>query len=261
MGVTRFLDFPGHHSIFYYLLAAVLTGIFLQALGIGGLFFFKRSGEKRANLCYGLLLIAFSLTLLHYILLMTGIPERFPHMYFLPVYFTLSFPPLLFYHIKLNLYPAYRFRRSDGKHLILPVGQFLFFLGVFLSPIAYKSHVERAFFNPFYGASETALYLLTFFAYLYFGYRYIQEKRRHLRTSRDTQLVRYLSKLVQVLFILFCVHTVFVLTDFISYELMHINLRAVKPYAAFGILSFAALVLWLSTYGFQVLVWGRKVLK
>ncbi|MBK8654343.1 MAG: hypothetical protein IPN20_10655 [Haliscomenobacter sp.] len=82
-----------------------------------------------------------------------------------------------------------------------------------------------------------------------------------MRTSRDTQLVRYLSKLVQVLFILFCVHTVFVLTDFISYELMHINLRAVKPYAAFGILSFAALVLWLSTYGFQVLVWGRKVLK
>ncbi|MBK8654344.1 MAG: hypothetical protein IPN20_10660 [Haliscomenobacter sp.] len=46
MGVTRFLDFPGHHSIFYYLLAAVLTGIFLQALGIGGLFFLSAPAKN-----------------------------------------------------------------------------------------------------------------------------------------------------------------------------------------------------------------------
>jgi hypothetical protein len=242
-------------------LLVVLTAVALQAFVVGSLFFFKRSGEHRANVLYGLLLLAMGGTLSHYIIQITGLSERFPGLCFLPVYCTLSFPPLLFYHIKFNLYPGYRFRPTDLKHGILPVGQLIFFLGMFLSPIAYKMHIGRQFYNPFYGAMETALYLLTFFAYAYFGYRYVVQKRSQIRNSREAQLVRYLGRMVQIVWILFSIHAIFVLTDFISFEFLQINLRAVKPYAALGILSFAAVVCWLSTYGFQVLVWGRKVLK
>jgi hypothetical protein len=261
MGVSKFLDLAGYHSIWYYLLAAVLTGTVLQALCIGGLYFFKQSGEKRANVLYGLLLLAMGCTLLHYVFLMIGLPQRFPGLHFLPLYFTLSFPPLLFYHIKINLYPEYQFRLTDAKHLVLPLGQFLYFAIVFLSPLSGKADLGRQFYNPFYGALETALYLATFVSYLYFGRRYLVEKRTHLRSKREAQLVRYLRRLVQVLFLLFCIHAAFVLTDFISYEFLQVNLRAVKPYAALGILSFAAMLAWLGIYGFQVLVWGRKVLR
>lgn len=62
-----------------------------------------------------------------------------------------------------------------------------------------------------------------------------------------------------MLFFLFVIHAVFVITDFICYEFLGINLRSVRPYVALGMLSFAALAFWLGTYGFQVLVWGRKV--
>ena len=261
MGVSKFLDLAGQHSTWYYLLAAVLLGTVLQALCIGGLYFFKQSGEKRANVLYGLLLLAMGSTLLHYVLLMVGAPQRFPVLHFLPLYFTLSFPPLLFYHIKINLYPEYRFRLTDAKHWVLPLGQFLYFVILFFSPLPGKADLGRQFYNPFYGALETALYLATFFLYLYFGRRYLVEKRTHLRSKREAQLVRYLRRLVQVLFLLFCAHAVFVLTDFISYEFLQVNLRAVKPYAALGILSFAAMLAWLGIYGFQVLVWGRKVLR
>jgi len=259
MGMTRFLDLPGVHSIFYYLLLFVVGAVALQVVVTGGLFFFKRSGEMRANACFGAMLIAFGLTQGHYIFLITGLSQRFPLLSVLPIYYTLSFPPLLFYYIKLSLYPAYRFRWTDAKHFVFPLGQFLFFLLLAISepPVL----LERELFNPFYGGIETALYLGTFFSYLYFGHRFIREKREHLRLGGGARLIRYLDKLVRVLFFLFCIHAVLVASDFVSYEILQLNLRFFKPFAAVGILSFAAIGLWLGIYGFQVLVWGRKVLR
>ncbi|MFM8450787.1 MAG: hypothetical protein ACKOAY_11835 [Haliscomenobacter sp.] len=261
MGVHQFLHLPGQHSIFYYALLALLGLVALQAVITGFLYFLKKSGEKRANALYAFLLFSMGGTLIHYLLQITGADQFFPQLAFLPVYATLSFPPLLFYHIKISVYPAYRFRATDIKHLLLPGGQLIYFWIIFLSPLTFKMLLGRQFYNPFYGAMETALYLATSFAYMYFGYRYVLQKRRQLRTSREVQLVRYLSRFVQVLSLLFAIHALFVLTDFISFEFLHINLRTIKPYAALGILSFAAVVSWLNIYGAQVLIWGRKVLR
>lgn len=249
----------GEHSIFFYLLLLVLGAGVLQSIAVGGLFFLKRTGEKRANRLYGLLLIAIGLTLLHNILYFTRFYESYPRWYFLPIYFTLAFPVLLFYYVKFNLYPAYKFKTTDIKHFILPVGQWLFFIVIFLTAVEYKSNVDRHFFNPFFGAFEQGLYLSTFFAYLYFAYRYVRHKRRRVRDRRERKKVIYLAKLLQILFVLFCIHTVFVVGDFLSYEILGVNLRTFKPHLALGMLSFAALVFWLSIYGVQVLLWGRKV--
>lgn len=252
--------------ILYYLLLFVLVGIMLYGLGVGLLFFFKRSGEKRANVFFGLLIITFSLTLLHNILLFIDFFETYPEWKFLPIYFTLSFPPLLFYYVKLNCYPSYHLRWTDVKHFVLPVSQFLFFLFMFFTPVPFKIQYDRLFYNPFFGAFEHFLYLTTFFSYLYFAYRYVIQRRRQVRQKKDQSLwqikrIIYLEKLLQVLFVLFCIHTAFVIADFVSYEFFNINLRAFRPYAALGALSFAALILWLSIYGSQVLIWGRKVFK
>lgn len=247
-------------KLLFYLLVIVLSIGVLQGLSIGGLFFFKRSGEKRANAFYGLLLIAFALTMLHHIFTMTGIFERVPALYFLPIYFTLAFPTFLFYYVKLSLYPTYHFQATDIKHFLLPIGQFLFFVSVFFAPIDYKRALGRQFFNPFYGALEQLLYLITFFAYLYFAWRYIQRKRGSIQNDRKAlRQVLYMKVLVKILFLLFCVQTAFVLSDFITFEIFDINLRSVRLYAAAGVLSFAALLFWLGIYGFQVLLWGRKV--
>ena len=124
-----------------------------------------------------------------------------------------------------------------------------------------NERLDRNFFNPFFGAIEQALYLTTFFAYLYFSYRYIRRKTGQVKDQREAKKVLYLRILVRILFFLFCVHSVFVLSEFLSYELLNINLRVVKPYVALGALSFAALIYWLGIYGFQVLFWGRKIFK
>ncbi len=255
------LDFTflGERTIYFYILLVVLMICIAQGLVFGFLFFLKRSGEKRANHFYGLLLITFALTLLHQVFFVTRFYDHYRSLAFLPIYYTLALPILLFFHVKLNLYPAYRLRWTDLKHFILPIGQFLFFCVVFFSTLEYKSQIDRSFYNPFYGAFEQFLYLLTFFAYLYFSYRYIRQKRRQLRTSKEAKQVWYLQYLIQIFFLLFCIHAAFVVGDFITYELLQVNLQDVKIYAGMGIFSFAALLFWLGIYGFQVLFWGRRV--
>ncbi len=246
------------YSFLYYLLLLALLGGVLVSVPLGGLFFLKRSGVKRANYFYGLLLMAIGLTLLHNVLIITEFYSDHPQYKFFPIYLTLSFPTLLFYYVKLNLYPHYQLRLTDIKHFILPVGQWLYFWFIFLNTPTFKLHTDRHFYNPFYGGMEQALYLTTFLAYLYFARRYIVQ-RRAKRLPTEVRKIWYLDKLVKGLFILFVIHTTFVLIDFFSFEFLRINLRAVKPYAAMGALSFAALVYWLSVYGFQVLIWSRKV--
>ena len=246
------------YLILYYLFLLVLIINILQGLGVGVLHFFKRSGVRRANFFYAILLITFSLTVLHNLFLVIYFYENFPAFSYLPVYFTLSFPVLLFYHVKLNLYPKYQLQWSDVKHFILPIGQFLFFLFFFFKAVDQKNPIERNFLNPFFGGIEQFLYLSTFFAYLYFAYRYIVQRQKTVKVRRELRLVLYLKRLVIVLFSLFCIHTIFVLSDFVTYEFFGINLRTNKIFAGMGILSFAGLNYWLSIYGFQVLFWGRK---
>lgn len=247
------------HSVYFYLLLAVLILGIGQAMAIGFLFFMKRSGDRRSNAFFGLLLITFGLTVLHYVFMFLHVFTLYPGLHFLPIYFTLSFPALLFYHIKLNLYPAYRLRATDIKHFILPVGQFVFFLTLFFSPVSYKENVGRWFYNPFYGAFEQFLYLSSFYAYMYFAWRYVRQKRSRLLSRAEAKKVWYATKLLQILFLLFVIHTVFVIGDFISFEFLHINLQSLKIFAALGVLSFVVLLFWLGVYGFQVLLWGRKL--
>lgn len=246
------------YTLLYYVFLLILVANALQGLGIGGLYFFKRSGVRSANFFYGILLISFSLTVVHNIFLVLHLYEIYKGLYFLPIYFTLAFPSLLFYHVKLSLYPKYKLRLSDVKHFILPIGQLIFFITMFLSPVEYKSQLGRNFYHPFFGAIEQSLYLVTFYAYMYFAYRYIIQRQKSVKIRQELRLVLYLKKLIKILFVLFAVHTIFVLTDFISYELFRIDLRTNKIFAGCGILSFAALNYWLSIYGFQVLFWGRK---
>lgn len=247
------------HTIFFYVLVALMVIGVLQSLSIGFLFFLKGSGERRANAFYGLLLITIGLTLLHNVFIVTDFYKFYPRFNFLPIYYTLAFPTLLFYYVKLTLYPAYKFKLSDIKHFILPGLQFLFFLFLFSSSVEARSQVDRYFYNPFYGGFEQFLYLLGFFAYMYFAYRYIRRRRKEIKHKKHLKALKYLNKLLQILFLLFLVHAFMVTSDFISFEFFNVNLRASKIFAGLGIFSFVAIVYWLGIYGFQVLFWGRKV--
>ncbi len=249
-----------YHLLFQILMLLLVT-LVAQSLILATFFTFQPTGERRANLFFGVLMGVFGLTLLHHVFNFIGFYDQHPELKYIPLYFTLSFPVLLFYYVKLSLYPYYKFKLTDSKHFLLGSFQFLFFIGLFFTPLHLKEEVDREFFNPFFGAFEHALFLFFFPAYMYFAYRYVMRKKKWARTPQVKKKALYLQKLIEILFLLFCINALFVLSDFVSYEYFGLNLRSFRIFAALGALSFAAMLCWLNLYGIQVLMWGKTLFR
>lgn len=231
----------------------------LISLTVGSLFFLKSTGSRRGNIFFGLLQIAFGLTLLHNVLMLWGVFDNYPQWKFLPIYYTLSFPVFAFFYVKCTLYPQYKLKWSDFKHFLLPVSQLMFFILYFFQPIAVKVNTGRSFFNPFFGAFEQTIYILSFLGYLYFANRYILHRRRRIVKLIEQKQIWYLNKFVRILLYLFLIHLAFIVVDYAGYEIFNINLQTSKPFAGMGAMSFTGMIIWLNIYGFQVLIWGRRV--
>jgi hypothetical protein len=231
----------------------------LAALGIGLLFFLKESGELRANRLYGTMLILGGLTQLHFLWDFIGWLKEYPSLRYLPVYFSLWLPVLLFSHVKISLFPNYKFRWSDLKHLSLPIGQTLYFIGIWLFPDL-RHEDGRYFYNPFYGGLEQALFLAGWPLYVLFSYLYLRRKRRQLGQKSMPRLLWYLRKLLKGCLLFILGYAILSGADFLAYKFHLASLRDEPWYGGAQALSYTVLLLWLCVYGGQVLVWGRKVL-
>lgn len=246
--------------LFFYLPIGLMAASTLAAIGIGGLFFLKRSGDPRANGFYGGLLIAGGLTQAHFLMLFTGIFAWNPALEFLPIYFTLWLPVLLFFHVKISLYPSYQFRIGDLKHFIFPVAQFLFFVSIWLFP-SFRRPEGRYFYSPFYGGLEQALYLIVWPAYIFFSYEYLRRKRQQLKRRTLPRLLWYIRKLLKGSMLFVIAYAILALSDFLSYNYLFVDMRNQEWYAGAQSLSYTVLLIWLTIYGFQVLLWGRRLLR
>ena len=231
----------------------------LAALAVGGLYFTKRSGDKRASFLYGTLLLAGGLTQLHFLLEFAGYFARYPTLKYLPIYFSLWLPVLLFCYVKISLYPSYRFRWSDLKHLSLPIGQTLYFIIIWLVP-DYRHEAGRYFYNPFYGGLEQALFLAGWPLYVIFSWLYLRRYSRKSSARSMPRLIWYLRKLIKGCVFFMVAYTVLSLGDFVTFKYGLADLRSRVWYAGAQALSFTTLLLWLCVYGGQVLVWGRRLL-
>lgn len=224
--------------------ACVLLGLFL-----GILIALRQSGTPLTKRLFSFLLLAFSLTLLNNFLAYWGVFNRHPRYYFLPIYFSLSLGPLLFFYVKSQLYPAMQLRRNDSKHFIMPIVQLVIFLMIGFRSLAFKSNIRQHFFSPVYGSFEDALYLVTFFMYCYFAYRFIKHEIAHLQAHRNRRyrlILGWQKRMVKVLFMLFFVNAAYIITDYVSYRYFDINLNNKALFSAYGELSFAAMLFWLS---------------
>ena len=237
-----------------------MLGVLAAALVIGLLFFLKRSGEPRANRLYGTLLLLGGLTQLHFLWDFIGWLQTYPTLRYLPIYFSLWLPVLLFSHVKISLYPAYQFRWTDLKHLSLPVGQTLYFIGIWLFP-SLRYEEGRYFYNPFYGGLEQALFLAGWPLYVLFSYMYLRNRRRQITGQGLPRLLWYLRKLLKGCLLFILAYAFLSIADFLAYKYFYANLRKAVWYAGAQALTFTVLLAWLCVYGGQVLVWGRKLMR
>ncbi|MTB49341.1 hypothetical protein [Lewinella sp. W8] len=241
-----------------YLPAICMVGTLLTAGVIGSLFFVKRSGDRRANALYGTLLILGGLTQLHFMVDFLGWMESYPSWRYQPIYYSLWLPVLLFFHVKVSLYPHYKFRWTDAKHLALPTGQVIYFLAIWMVP-DWRHPTGRYFYNPFYGGLEQMLYLAGWPLYVFFSYAYLRRRRKQLKKRSLPRLLWYLRKLLKGCLLFILVYGILAGADFLAFKYLHADLRSRPWYGIGQSLSFTVLLLWLCVYGGQVLVWGRRL--
>ncbi len=232
---------------------AMAAGV-LSGLGLAGLLLIRKTQpNKWANWLFAALLVTMALTLLDKFLNFTFTTKRHPSVSVLPIYLSFAFGPLLFYYVKSRLYRQFDMRRSDFKHFILPTVQFYLLLMMAFKNAESKATFRTDFFSPFYGNFEKGVFIIQFFLYLYFSYRFIlherfalKEKRKtHLSGRRHVLVVGWLKRMVKGLFILFGIHAYFILTDYFSYKLFDLNLQTKTLFSSAYELSFTAMLAWL----------------
>ena len=236
----------------------VLFAVILLNGIVAVVFLFRKNENKRADFYFAALLLTFALTSLHHILALQGVFSQQPEWLFLPVYFTLAFGMLLFYAVKLRLFPGYQFVGSDAKHFFLPVMQFFYFLVIFLATsMAFREELGRRFYSPFYGGLEMALYIVTFYTYQFGAYRYIRFKISALRKQKEGGQPLYealvFRRMLRVMLILFWINSAYIVIDFVMYELLQLNMHDFRGFTRFGELSFAAMAGWAGLTGLQLL--------
>ncbi len=235
---------------FWMLCAAiVLNGL------VAAVFLFRKNENKRADIAFAALLLAYALTSLHHVFILRGIFQANPSLTALPLYFTLSLGVLLFFSVKLRLFPTYKFVGSDLKHAVLPFGQFAYFLGAFLLT---DGLLVRRFYSPFYGGLEMGLYIFTFYTYQFAAYRYIRFKVSALRKKQEGGQPLYevlvLRRMLRAMLLLFWVNSAYIVTDFVMYELLQLNMHDFRGFTRFGDISFAAMAGWVGLTGVQLLM-------
>ena len=250
------LSFTIYDLIRWIAAFALLAGV-VSGLGVAALFLIRRTQPNRwSNWLFAGLLGAMSLTLLDKFLNFTLLTHRYPNLSFLPIYSSFILGPLLFFYVKSRLYPRFDMGRSDFKHFILGTVQFYLLLMMTFKSADSKTEFNIYYFSPFYGNFEKGVFILQFFLYLYFSYRFILHERLLRKTTaqrRQILVLGWLKRMVKTLFILFGIHAFFILTDYFTYKWFGMDLQEKSLFPAFYELSFAAMLAWLCLNGFFAL--------
>jgi hypothetical protein len=237
------------------IIASLIALLILVAWAVAILFAVRNKGLRKANWQYSVLLLIFAFALLNNLLAFTGAYPTYRFKFFVPLWYTLTIGPCLFFFVKFSVYPSYRLRWTDAKHFVLPLLQALFYLSLTFSGPGFQQWMWDHFLEPFYKTFEGVLFVISFFTYLAISYRYVKYKKATLRRKKsfawEHAKATWMQWTVKFLFYLAALNTFFVVSDFLSFQLMGINLNNVKSFAYLNELSFAAMLFWLLRRGIQ----------
>lgn len=162
-------------------------------------------GNRVANRFLSALLLLFALWICDAFFRVSGIYGQNPNYYFLPIYFSLAFGPLIWMYTRSLTTPDFRAGRAWAWHL-LPAGlQFGFYLFLQTRDYAYRRWFWMEIHQPVTYDLELVLSLVSLSAYLVLGLRQIRRYQRRIEnefsnTHRITlNWLRFIHVLILVL--------------------------------------------------------------
>jgi pilus assembly protein TadC len=233
----------------------------LQGLAISTSAWLERTESRTAKLLFSALITSFSLTLLNSLLDRLDFFTNYPKLYFVPIYFTHAFGPLLFFYTKSSLYPQFRLHLRDLKHFLLPIAQSSFFFFTFFNSPSQKEWLWRNDYSLLYGTFAYPLYVFSFTVYSYFAYRFVRHRIRsipHIElTALQQRSIFRLKEMLKILYFLLLINTYIIVLHFCLYQFFSINLYNSHLYVVVKDLSFAVMIFWIGLYGYRKLIRDR----
>ncbi len=210
-----------------------------------------KENRTRANIFLGGLLILGALTILNNLFAHVGIYSRFKNLYFIPLYYTLSFGPLTYFYVRTKINPSFQFRRLHLIHAILPVAQAVFFFSVGFRDYEFKEWLWQHVIGPWYQDTEGLLFVGTFLAYTFSaGKRVLKEKEKAHSDWKQIQ-GKWLLRFLNVFVVLVAIEFAYDITNYILWNFYEVNLYNI-PWASFPLdMSKALAWYWVALNGFQ----------
>ena len=120
------------------------------------------------------MVLAFSLWLCDAFFSYSGIYGQNPNYYFLPIYFSLVFGPLLYVYTKSLVLKKFIFKRSDWLHFIPVLLQFALYVFLQLKDYSFRRWFWMEVHEPFTYNLEFNLSLLSLLVYTFLSYRLVR---------------------------------------------------------------------------------------
>lgn len=249
-------------EIIHVLGAGILQISALTCLLCAVLYLIRKKGNYRSNRFLSAFFLVFGLSLIRNSLIVSNTIDVNLALS-APLWNTLWFGPLFFYYIKLNIYPHYLLRKSDLKHFILPLFQFIVHLLLAFKGLNSGQNLNEQF--NLIASAEGVLYLFTFFPYIILSFRYIKfaQASEKLNYWRKQKLL-WLKKITKVLYLLVFVNALYVIMNFLSKFVLPEELSSLTSYFLFSELSFGLIAIWICYQAIKLIVgkaykiWNNK---
>lgn len=190
------------------------------------------------------LLILSGLTLLNDVFVTSGISNRMKHLYFIPIYYSLSIPSLFYLFVKSKF--NYRLNKSDSIHLVIPILQAVVYFSIGFRSIEFKSMLygENAFQT--YLQIESFLFPISLVGYTVLALSFLREKHHEAFFWTD-DIKKWLTN--------FSVGMLFIAVMEFCFSLVEYNSSLTFlpgfPFALVHTLTLSAFVFWISINGFK----------
>ena len=225
--------------------AVVLSLVF----GLRLLFNKQRS---RPALFFAVLLILGGLTHLNAVFANGGIYSRYQYLYFIPIFYTLSFGPLIWFFTLTILNRSREFKPMDLLHAILPAAQAIFFFSVGFRNAEFKSWLWQNVIDPWLQTTEGAIFLIGCTTYLILCLQMVNRHSKTAESEWQSHQMAWLKRFL-IFFLAFVgVQFVYDIADLVGWEIFGVNIYNI-PFADLPLnLSQSALWYWAAFTGYQI---------
>lgn len=155
-------------------LSVVVLGMIISQGIFAAILLLANGKRAQAKRYLGLMVLAFSLWLCDAFFSYAGIYRQNPNFYFLPIYFSLGFGPLLYIYTKSLVLKKFSFERSDWLHFIAVFLQFALYVFLRLKDYTFRRWFWMEVHEPFTYNLEFNLSLVSLLVYTFLSYRLVR---------------------------------------------------------------------------------------